>query len=83
MDKLNDPERPLRVNEDVTGEGEGDGTGADGETERERWAGWAVLRPQDGNASAAGIGRALREHYEDVVEEPVPDSLKDILTRLG
>lgn len=80
MDKRNDPEPPLRVNEDATND---DGKGADGTTERERWAGWSVLRPQEGNASVVGVGRALRDHYEGVVEEPIPDMLKDILTRLG
>jgi len=81
MDKRNDPEPPLRVTKDVADDD--DGTGADGRTERGPWEGCSVMRPQDGNAGAVGVGRALRDHYEGVVEEPIPDMLKDILTRLG
>jgi len=28
------------------------------------------------------IGRQLRSVYDEVVQEPIPDSLKDLLTRL-
>lgn len=81
MGKLDGPKPALRASTDASDE-EG-GAGADGRTEGERWAGWSVLRPQEGNPGAVGVGRALRDHYEGVVEEPIPDILKDLLTRLG
>jgi len=81
MDKWNDPKPSLRVNKDVADDD--DGTGADGRTERGPWAGWPVPTQNEGNAGVVGVGRALRDHYEGVVEEPIPDMLKDILTRLG
>jgi hypothetical protein len=32
---------------------------------------------------ADALGRSLREHYRDIVEEEVPDNLKPLVERFG
>lgn len=42
-------------------------------------------RPSDqplSDAHLEGLGEALRQHYEQIKEEPVPESMKALLKRL-
>ncbi len=58
------------------------GKGFMSEKERERPARNGARDSEEIRARQSGIGRRLRQMYDDVVNEPVPDDFSDLLDQI-